>query len=441
MRPTVRVAIVIVVCLARPAFAQDTARMEQLIQSYAAGGTFMGTVVVARDGATVLDKAYGMANLELDVANTPDTKFRLGSLTKQFTAASILLLEERGKLKLDDRVKTYLPDAPMSWDRITIFNLLTHTSGIPNFTAFSDFNTIKLSARNAAAAVAAMRERPLDFGPGEQMSYSNSGYVVLGAIIEKVSGQSYEKFVSDNIFTPLGMTDSGYDSNTAIIKRRASGYVKTPAGYVNAGYIHMSIPHGAGALYSTTHDLLKWEQGLFGGKIVSRPSLDRMTTPFKNDYAFGLISVTVNGRRMIWHNGGIDGFNSYMAYFPDTRTVVAVLSNVNGPVPDSLGAQLGRLINGDPVTLTTERKEITLPVATLSRYVGEYALSPATTMSIALDGDHLTGQLTGQLPIQLFPQSETLFFVKVVDAQIEFAADASSLVLHQGGRSQKAARK
>jgi CubicO group peptidase (beta-lactamase class C family) len=430
-----------VFCLARPSFAQDTARMEQVIQSYATSGIFMGTVLVARDGTAVLDKAYGMANLELDVANTPDTKFRLGSITKQFTAASILLLEERGKLKLDDRVKTYLPEAPMSWDRITIFNLLTHTSGIPNFTAFSDYNTIKVSSRSAAAAVAAMRDRPLDFGPGEQMSYSNSGYIVLGAIIEKVSGQSYEKFVSDNIFTPLGMTDSGYDSNTAIIKRRASGYVKTPAGYVNAGYIHMSIPHGAGALYSTTHDLLKWEQGLFGGKVVSRASLDRMTTPFKNDYAFGLISVTVNGRRMIWHNGGIDGFNSYMAYFPDTRTVVAVLSNVNGPVPDSLGAQLGRLINGDPVTLATERKEITLPVATLSRYVGQYALSPATTMSIALDGEHLTGQLTGQLPIPLYPQSETLFFVKVVDAQIEFAADASSLVLHQGGRSQKAARK
>src|SRR6478609_7606181 len=316
MRAMVRVAIVIVACLARPAFAQDTARMEQLIQSYAAGGTFMGTVLVARDGATVLDKAYGMANLELDVANTPDTKFRLGSITKQFTAASILLLEERGKLKLDDRVRTYLSDAPMSWDRITLFNLLTHTSGIPNFTAFSDYNTIKVSSRSATAAVAAMRDRPLDFGPGEQMSYSNSGYVVLGAIIERISGQSYEKFVSDNIFTPLGMKDSGYDSNTAIIKHRASGYVKTPSGYVNAGYLHMSIPHAAGALYSTTRDLLKWEQGLFGGKVVSPASLERMTTPFKNDYAFGLMSVTVNGRRMIWHNGSIDGFNSYMAYFP-----------------------------------------------------------------------------------------------------------------------------
>ena len=168
----------------------------------------------------------------------------------------------------------------------------------------------------------AFRDRPLDFGPGEKMSYSNSGYLVLGAIIEKVSGQSYEKFVTDNIFTPLGMKDSGYDSNTAIIKRRASGYVRTPAGYVNAGYIHMSIPHAAGALYSTTGDLLKWEQALFAGKVVSKASLDRMITPFKNDYALGLTSTLVKGRRVIAHGGGIDGFNTQLAYYPDSRTVI-----------------------------------------------------------------------------------------------------------------------
>jgi CubicO group peptidase (beta-lactamase class C family) len=281
------------------------------------------------------------------VTNTPDTKFRLGSITKQFTAASILLLEERGKLKIDDRVKTYLPDAPMSWDRITIYNLLTHTSGIPNFTALPDYNTIKLSSRTASAAVAAFRDRPLDFGPGEKMSYSNSGYLVLGDIIEKVSGQSYEQFVTDNIFTPLGMKDSGYDSNTAIIKRRASGYIKQPAGYINAGYIHMSIPHAAGALYSTTHDLLKWEQALFAGKVVSKGSLDRMITPFKNDYAFGLTSTLAKERRVIAHGGGIDGFNTFMAYYPATRTVVIVLSNVNGPVPGQASARLAAIVHGD----------------------------------------------------------------------------------------------
>jgi CubicO group peptidase (beta-lactamase class C family) len=273
------------------------------------------------------------------------------------------------------------------------------------------------------------------------MSYSNSGYLVLGAIIEKVSGQTYEKFVAANLFAPAGMTDSGYDSNSAVIKRRASGYVRTPAGYSNAGYLHMSIPHAAGALYSTTHDLLKWEQALFAGKIVSKTSLDRMITPFKNDYALGLTSALANGRRVIAHGGGIDGFNTYLAYYPESRTVVIVLSNVNGAVPGTLAGQLGALMHGDSVTLTTERTAITVPAATLTKYVGAYELGPKAVMTITLEGDGLMGQLTGQGKLPIFAQSETLFFLKVVDAQIEFAADGSSMVLQQNGRSTKAARR
>lgn len=436
---TLALSAVLYAAVAAP--AQDTARMEQVIQSHVSAGTFMGTVLVARDGAAIVDKAYGMANVEWDVPNTTATKFRLGSITKQFTAAAILLLEERGKLKADDRVKSYLPDSPMAWDRITIFNLLTHTAGIPNFTSSPDYNTIKLSARSADAAVTSFRDRPLDFGPREQMSYSNSGYLVLGAIIEKVSGQSYEKFVTDNLFTPAGMTDSGYDSNAAIIKRRASGYVPSPAGFTNAGYLHMSIPHAAGALYSTTHDLLKWEQALFAGKIVSKASLDRMTTPFKNDYAFGLTSTLVNGRRVIAHGGGIDGFNTHLAYYPESRTVVIVLSNVNGTVPGTLAGQLGALMHGESVTLTTERKAITVPAATLAKYVGGYELAPTAVMTITLEGDGLMAQLNSQARVAIFPQSETLFFLKVRDAQIEFAADGSSMLLHQNGRSTKAPRR
>jgi CubicO group peptidase (beta-lactamase class C family) len=436
-----RLVLCLVLATAVAASAQDLARMEQVIQSHVSAGTFMGTVLVARGGSVVIDKAYGMANVEWDVPNTTTTKFRLGSITKQFTAAAILLLEERGKLKLDDRVKTYLPDSPMAWDRINIFNLLTHTAGVPNFTASPDYNTVKLSARSADAAVAAFRERPLDFGPGEQMSYSNSGYLILGAIIEKVSGQTYEKFVTDNLFTPAGMADSGYDSNTTIIKRRASGYVRSAGGYANAGYLHMSIPHAAGALYSTTHDLLKWEQALFAGKIVSKTSLEKMLTPFKNNYALGVTSALVNGRRVIAHGGGIDGFNTHLAYYPDSQTVVIVLSNVNGAVPGTLAGQLGSLMHGGTVTLTSERKAITVPVATLARYIGTYDLGPGAVITVTQDGDGLATQLTGQGRLPIFAESDTRFFLKVVDAQIEFAADGSSLVLHQNGRTTTAARR
>lgn len=433
-------AVGFVLVTAAGTFAQDLARMEQVIQSYVTAGTFMGTVLVARDGNIIIDKGYGMANAEWDVPNTTTTKFRIGSMTKQFTAAAILLLEERGKLKIDERIKTYLPDQPASWDRITVFNLLTHTSGIPNFTSLSEYRDAKLRLASVDGTLATLRDKVLDFGPGEKMSYSNSGYLALGSIIEKISGQSYEQFITDNIFTPLGMKDSGYDSNTAIIKRRASGYIKGPVATVNAGYVHMSVPHAAGALYSTTGDLLKWEQALFAGKVVSKASLDRMTTPFKNDYGFGLVSVMEKGRRAIWHNGGIDGFNTRMAYYPDTRTVVIALSNVNGPVPDTLVPQLGAIMHGETVMLTTERKETTVPAATLAKYVGAYQLAPNVLITITLEGDHLMSQLTGQGKLQIFPQSETLFFLKVVDAQLEFAADGSSVVLHQNGRDSKADR-
>ena len=242
--------------------AQDIARMDQVVQSYVNNQSFMGSVLVARGSQVLLNKGYGSADLEWNIPNSPTTKFRLGSITKQFTAASILLLEQRGKLNINDPVKKYLPDAPAAWDKITVFHLLTHTSGIPSFTSFPDYAKLEPFPTTAEQLVARFKDKPLDFAPGEKWSYSNSGYVLLGYLMEKITGASYEKFVSENIFVPLGMKDSGYDSNSAVIAHRASGYVHGTNGFENAGFIHMSVPHAAGALYSTTEDLLKWEQGL-----------------------------------------------------------------------------------------------------------------------------------------------------------------------------------
>lgn len=344
------IAAVVIGFVAVSAAAQDAAaRMDQVVQSFVPA-RFMGTVLVARGDAVVLSKAYGVANLEWNIPNTPATKFRLGSLTKQFTAASILLLEERGKLKVDEPVKTYLPDAPAAWEKITIFNLLTHSSGIPNFTSFPDYAATQAFATPVEKIVARFRDKPLDFAPGEKMSYSNSGYVLLGYLIEKITGGSYATFVQDNIFTPLGMKDSGYDSNSAVILRRASGYAPSPTGPVNAGFIHMSIPHAAGALYSTTEDLLKWQQALYAGRVVSAASLQKMTTPFKGDYAFGLVVRTVNGRKVIAHGGGIEGFNTSLSYSPDEKLTIVVLSNINGPAANELGSKLEALAHDRPIT-------------------------------------------------------------------------------------------
>jgi CubicO group peptidase (beta-lactamase class C family) len=239
--------------------------MEQVIQSYMASRRFMGSVLVAKGADVLLSKGYGSANLEWDVPNSPVTKFRLGSITKQFTSASILLLQERGKLNVEDSVKKYMADAPAAWDKVTIYHLLTHTSGIPSFTSFPEYSKWEPFAATPAEEVARFRDKPLDFAPGEKWNYSNSGYVLLGYLIEKIAGVTYEKFVRENIFTPLGMQDSGYDSNSAVIARRAAGYTKGKDGLENAGFINMTIPFAAGSLYSTTLDLLKWEQGLFGG--------------------------------------------------------------------------------------------------------------------------------------------------------------------------------
>ena len=429
---------IVLVFVATSCFAQDAARMDQVVQTYVQNKTFMGTVLVARGTDVVLSKGYGSANLEWNIPNTPSTKFRLGSITKQFTAASILLLEERGKLKIEDPIKKYLADAPPAWDTITIYNLLTHTSGIPNFTSLPEYRKLQPFDSPVAKTIATFRDKPLDFPPGEKMSYSNSGYLVLGHLIETLSGGSYEKFVTENIFTPLGMKDSGYDSNTLIIAHRAAGYASSANGPANAGFIHMSIPHAAGALYSTTEDLLRWEQGLFGGKVVSAASLAKMTTPFKNDYAFGLVVQTTSGRKVVQHGGGIEGFNTFLTYYPDDKLTVAVLANVNGTSPNEIATKLGDLAHGGAVQLTSERKEIALPVATLAKYVGTYELRPGIDMLIRLDGDHLTTQLTGQPQIPIFAESETKFFLKVVDAQVEFVKDASGAVthavMHQNGR-------
>src|ERR1700675_4716557 len=197
--------VTITLLLAGACVAEDLARMEQVVQSYVSDKKFMGSVLVARGDEVLLSKGYGSANLEWNIPNSPATKFRLGSVTKQFTAASILLLEERGKLKTDDLVKKYMPDAPAAWDKITIFHLLTHTSGIPNFTGFAEYGPTESLPTTPEKLVARFRDRPLDFQPGEKWSYSNSGYVLLGYLLEKVSGETYEKFLQANIFGPLGM--------------------------------------------------------------------------------------------------------------------------------------------------------------------------------------------------------------------------------------------
>ena len=439
------IALVALHFAAVPAFAQDAARMETVIRADADKGDFMGAVLVAKDGKILLDKGYGSANLEWKIANDGDTKFRLGSVTKQFTATAILLLAERGKLSLDAPVKTYLTDAPASWDKVTVRNLLNHSAGIPNFTGFDDYGKTKALATTPTDLIARFRDKPLDFAPGERMDYSNSGYVVLTAIVEKASGQPYGAFVADNIFKPLGMADSGYDSHKTVLARRASGYTPSPAGVVNADYLDMTVPQGAGGLYSTTHDLLKWQSALFGGKVLKPESLTAYTTPFKNNYALGVIVAKADGKTSFEHSGGIDGFNTWLGYDPDSRVTVIVLANLNGGAASKLGKSMMTLGRGGEVTLASERKAIAVAPATAREYVGEYALSPTVSTTVRYEGGKLTAQMTNQEAFEIFAEKPDFFFFRVVDAQIAFTRDASGkvtgAVLHQGGRQMPVTKK
>jgi len=417
--------------------AQDIDRMDRVIRTSVDDGEFSGSVLVARGDEILLDRGYGLANREWNIANDGDTVFRLGSVSKQFTAVAIMLLNERGAVDLDAPLKTYLPDAPAAWHRITVRRLLTHTAGVPDFTRFEDYDALKTRPATLTSLIERFSSRPLAFEPGSAFAYSNSGYVLLTAVIEQASGMTYADFIARNLLEPLGMSATGYDAAAPILPRRASGYVVATGGIENAPYVDMSIPQGAGGLYSTTHDLLKWERGLFGGRVLRPESLALLTTPQRNDYAFGLISTTDGGHRIVRHNGAIEGFNSWLAHADDGVTVV-VLGNLNAPGPDKLGPALMTLAHGGDVVLQNERMAITVEREVLQAYVGVYQAAPTFSFTISDVDGRLMAQATGQPAFELFADAADQFFLKVVDAQMSFVRNAdgavTGLVLHQGGR-------
>jgi len=387
-------------------------RFQRVVQPYVDAQMFMGSVLVAENGKIIFSKSYGMADLEWSVPNSPTTRFNIASMTKQFTAASILLLEDRGKLKTDDLVKKYLPDAPASWDKITIYHLLTHTSGIPNDAAKYEPGTPDKLVFN---------DRPLNSQPGEQWVYTNLGYIVLGYLLERISGQTYEEFVRENIFKPLGMNDSGLMSFVSILPRRASGYWPGSNGIENADRsFDTRIGFSAGSLYSSTEDLLRWEEGLFGGRVLSPASLRIMTTPFKSDYACGLNAKRVNGHLMIEHDGNNIGFNSDMAYYPEDHLAVIVLANLNGTVTGQMTRALAAVAHGETPPIPSVHKEISLSKEVLARYAGTYQF-PHYSLKMAPEGNHLLVEFDNGGTLAVFPESDTKFFSKPWPTQFEFS--------------------
>jgi CubicO group peptidase (beta-lactamase class C family) len=414
-------------------------RMDDVIQSYVKDQEFMGSALVARDKDILLSKGYGCANLEWNIPNTPKTKYRLGSLTKQFTAAAILLLEERGLLKTEDFIGQHLPNAPATWKNIKIFHLLNHTHGIPNYTQFPEFRAITAFKKTPLEQVQLFIDKPLDFEPGTQYVYNNSGYVLLGYLIEVLSSQTYEAFLQEHVFNPLEMQDSGYDSHSAIIPQRAEGYTKDDVGMVtNAEYLDMSLPYAAGSLYSTTEDLLKWTQGLFSGRLLSLQSLDKMTQPFKESYGFGVEINRSDDIKMISHIGGINGFNTILIYCPETKASIVVLSNLNtigyvwdiGFLSKNIALKLAALAHGKKVVLPFEKREIKIQPNILEQYVGLYETKPNMNLEITLENGQLEARFAEQGPILLLAESETVFYAKIPDIGLKFLKNEKSTATH-----------
>lgn len=320
----------------------------------------MGSVLVARGEQVLLSKGYGMANLEHSIPNTSHTLFRIASITKQFTAGAILKLQEENLLDVNNSLATYLPDYPKG-EQITIHQLLNHTAGIPSFTSFEDFKTKKRTAIELNELIAWFKDRSLDFTPGDRFSYSNSGYVLLTKIIEIVSDLAYADYLQQHIFAPLEMTDSGYDRQTNILPNRAAGYTFTDEEYKNADFIDMSIPSGAGALYSTVEDLHKWSRSLYTDAVLSQTSRDIMFAPTievpneENEriyYGYGWKIDTQQNRKRVFHEGIIDGFSTYFALYPDDRGTIVVLSNRQASPVEKIAKSLAAILFDEPDRLS-----------------------------------------------------------------------------------------
>ena len=345
--------------------AQDKAKqIDDLIGKYHEYAQFNGAVLVADQGKVIFRKGYGEANKEWNIPNTPDTKFRLGSITKQFTATLILQLAEQGRINLGGKITDYIAEYPKATgDKITISQLLTHSSGIPGYTEMPNFG--KEMSRNPFTPMDFIKvfwDLPLQFEPGTKFTYSNSGYFILGVIIEKLTSKPYARVVVENIFKPLGMTNSGYDMPEPVLPKRAAGYQKRGSGYINAPYLDMTVPYSAGSLYSTAEDLYLWDQALYGEKILSEKSKATMFEPritagggpASMRYAYGWfvgkqrVGSSQDSVSVISHGGGINGFNTLITRIPGTKSLVVLLNNTGGAPLGPMAESVLGILYGKP---------------------------------------------------------------------------------------------
>lgn len=334
-------SLIVFTCLIanNSAYSQEKeSEIDKLLQKYQEYRQFNGTALVSDSGKIIFKKGYGLANMEWEIPNEPSTKFRIGSITKQFTSMLIMQLVAEGKIQLNEKMTRYLPNyREDTGDRVTIHHLLTHTSGIPSYTNKSNFfSEVSRDHYEVDEFVKQFCSDSLAFEPGSNYSYNNSGYFLLGAIIEKVTSEKYEDVLMKKILDPIGMKNTGYDHHETLIANRAAGYEKTPNGYINSAYLDMALPFSGGSMYSTVEDLYLWDQALYSEKLLSKKYKDIMFKPFLRNYAYGwdvtktVLAESKDSLKTLSHVGGINGFNTLITRLVENKHLIVLLNNTGG---------------------------------------------------------------------------------------------------------------
>jgi len=406
------------------------AKVDAIAESWIQSGRTPGmTVAVAQHGETLVMKGYGRADIEHDVPATADTNYRIGSITKCFTAVAIMQLAEQGKINLSDDIRDYISDYDTHGETITIQHLLNHTAGIHNYTDDPPGGKEQWRADHTHNQMRETFEsKPLGFAPGAMWSYSNSGYYLLGMVIETVTGTTYESYLNERLFEPAKLTNTLYGGHAPIIPNRAEGYTAVRDGFQNADFISMTVPYSAGALRSTVGDLLKFQKALWDGTLLRHESLRTMLTPVplegdaRHGYANGFMAGQLDGRRKIAHEGGIDGFGGQFAYYPDDELVIAVLINSEDAEPPKVERKIARAILGLP---EPSPKKLELSEEEAAGLTGTYMTGDIGVHITEAKGRlHLKVDGFLPMPLALHKQSDTEFWLAVdPDVRTRFPAE------------------
>lgn len=409
------------------------------------------SVLVSRNGDIIYRKGFGYADIEKKIPVTPDTKFKIGSVSKQFTAVAILKLQEEGRIKTGDKLSKYIPDFPRG-NEVTIYQLLTHTSGIHDYNSTPGLDMTKPVTPQALLDI--IKKLPYDFNPGERYLYNNSGYFILGYIVAQLSGKTLSEYLNETFFKPLGMKNSGIYETNIVLNNEAQGYSMNAGMVKKADFQEMSWASGVGSIYSTTEDLYKWNEAVFNGKVLSEATLKTAFTQAvlnsgaKVDYGFGWFLITDRGFKFIQHSGGVSGFSAYLERQPDNNLTVCVLLN-SLPSPEGIqpilnGQAISEFILRDKMEKQNIGMDMVVSENILKKYVGRYNYGQAMAMWVTLKDKQLFGQMTMMEASLLTPVSENEFYFKARNAKIKFVTDSSSkvdrLFQYQNGEFFEAAR-